>query len=234
MFMTSPNPPKIKILPHVDQHVFQGFHFFEGTARAKRHAGQWAVRDRNRQPGSVPQHQIEIAEQRAASSQHDPLVDDVGGEFGGGMFERYLDSFDDRTNRFGETLRDLTLADHDFLRHPVHQVASLDLHHAPLAVFRHAGGPYLLLDPLGAAFANEEIMVAPDIGDDRLIHLTSSDPYRSAIDNAAEGQHRNLGRSAPDIDDHRTRRFGHRKTGADRGRHRFFDKKDPPGARAFS
>src|SRR5208282_6920122 len=99
-------------------------------------------------------------------------------------------------DRFGEALGDLKLADHDFLRHTVHQVASLDLHHAPLAVLRHAGGPYLLLDPFGAALADEEIMVAPNIGDDRLVHLVASDPNRSAINDAAEGQHRHLGRSA--------------------------------------
>src|ERR1700751_2188132 len=106
---------------------------------------------------------MEIAEERPAASQHDPLVDDVGGEFGGGMFKRHLDSFDDRTDRFGKALGDLTLADHDFLWHPVHQVPSFDLHHAPLAVLRHACRPDLLLDPFGATLADEEIMVASDI-----------------------------------------------------------------------
>ena len=32
-----------------------------------------------RQPRSVPQYHIEIAEQRATTGQHDSLVDDVGG-----------------------------------------------------------------------------------------------------------------------------------------------------------
>src|SRR5260370_15876871 len=133
----------------------------------------------------MPQHQVEIAEQRAAAGQHAPLVDDVGGEFRGRVLERYLDGLDDRADRFGQALGNLTLADHDFLWHAVHQVAPPDLHHAALTVLRHAGRTDLLLDPLGAALADEEITVAAGLGDDRFIHLVPSDPHRAAITNAA-------------------------------------------------
>src|SRR5436190_5179267 len=125
----------------------------------------------------MPQHQVKIAEQRAAASQHDPLIDDVGGELGSGVLERHLDRLDNRAYRFGEAFGDLALTDHDFFGHSVHQVAPLDLHYAPLAVLGHAGGTYLLLDPLGAALADEEIMVAADIGDDRLVHLVAAHPH---------------------------------------------------------
>src|SRR5258707_12289015 len=110
----------------------------------------------------MPQHQVKIAEQRAAAGQHDPLIDDIGGEFRSGVLERHLDRLDNRAHRFGEAFGDLALTDHDFLGHPVHQVAPLDLHYAPLALLGHAGGTYLLLDPLGAALATEEIIVPPD------------------------------------------------------------------------
>src|SRR5262249_59037412 len=96
----------------------------------------------------------------------------------GGMFERHLDSFDNRTNRFGKALGDLTLADHNLFGHSVHQVAPFDLHHAALPVVRHASGPDLFFDPLSAAFANEKIMVASDVGDDRLIHFIASNSHR--------------------------------------------------------
>src|ERR1700730_16431340 len=115
----------------------------------------------------MPQHQVKIAEQRAAASQHDPLIDDIGGEFGSGVLQRYLDRLDDRADRFGEAFGDLGLTHHEFFGLPVHQVAPLDLHSAPLAVLGHAGGTYLLLDSLGAALANEEIMVAAGVADDR-------------------------------------------------------------------
>ena len=66
-------------------------------------------------------------------------------------------------------------------------------------------------------------MVAADIGDDRLVHLVAAHPHRAAIDDAAERQHRDLGRAAADIDDHRAGRLGHRQPGADRCRHRLLD-----------
>src|SRR5205814_7450934 len=120
-------------------------------------------------------------------------------------------------------LGNLTLADHDLLWHAVHQVAPPDLHHAALTVLRHAGRTDLLLDPLGAALADEEIMVAADIGNDRLIHLIAPDPNRSAINDAAERQHRHLGGPTSDIDDHSSRPLGHRTTGTHRRRHRLLD-----------
>jgi hypothetical protein len=43
-----------------------------------------------------------------------------------------LDALDDRADRFGQRFGDLRLADADFLRHAVHQVAALDLHHQRL------------------------------------------------------------------------------------------------------
>src|SRR5207253_10553728 len=172
--------------------------------------------------------QVKIAEQRAAASQHDPLIDDVGGELGSGVLERNLDRLDNRAYRFGEAFGDLALTDHDFFGHPVHQVAPLDLHYPPLAVLGHTGGTDVLLDPLSAALANEEIMVAADIGDDCFVHLVAPDPHRAAIDDAAQGEHRYLRRSTSDINDHRSCGLGHRKAGTDRCGHWLLDQEDPP------
>ena len=105
----------------------------------------------------MPDHQVQIGEQRAPAGQHDALVDDIGGELGGGVLERDLDRLDDRAHRLGEAFGDLPFADHDLLRHAVHQVAPLDLHDPALAVLRHAGGTDLLLDPLGAALADRRL-----------------------------------------------------------------------------
>src|SRR6202023_4189057 len=121
---------------------------------------------------------------------------------------------------FGQALGDLTLADHDLLLHAVHHVAPPYLHHAALTVLGHAGGTDLFLDPLGAALTDEEVMVAADIGNDRLVHLVAPDANRSAIDDAAKRQHRHLGRPASDIHGHPAGRLGHRKTGTDRSPHR--------------
>jgi len=87
-----------------------------------------------------------------------------------------FDGLDDRADRFGQALGNLTLADHDFRGHAVHQVAPPDLHHAALTVLRHTGGTDLFLDQLCAVLTDEEVMVAAHIGNDRLVHLVASDP----------------------------------------------------------
>src|SRR5580704_5541976 len=149
------------------------------------------------------------------------------------MLERNLDGLDDRAHRFGEAFGDLPFADHNFLRHAVHQVAPLYLHDPPLPVLRHAGGTDFRLDALGAALADQEIVVTPDISDDRLVHLVAAHPNRPAVDDAAEREHRDLRGAAADIDDHRAARLRHRQTSADRCRHWLLDQKYPPGAGAF-
>src|SRR6266567_1823219 len=149
------------------------------------------------------------------------------------MLECDLDRLDDRADRLGKALRDLPLADHDLLGNAVHQVAALDFHHPALAVLGHAGRADLLLDPFGAALADQEIMVAPDISYDRLIHLVAADPHRPRIDDAAQGEDRHLGGAAADIDNHRPGRLGHRQSGADCRCHRLLDQKDPARAGAF-
>src|SRR5690242_1870153 len=116
----------------------------------------------------MPKDVVEIAQKSAAARQHDALVDDVGGELRRRVLERDLDRLDDGADRLGETLGDLPLADDDLLGHAVHQIAALDLHDAALAVLRHAGRADLLLDALGARLADQKIMVAADISDDRL------------------------------------------------------------------
>ena len=57
----------------------------------------------------MAQHEIQIAEQRAAAGQHDALVDDVGGQFRRGVLQRDLDRLDDRADRFGQAFGDLAL-----------------------------------------------------------------------------------------------------------------------------
>jgi hypothetical protein len=112
---------------------------------AERDAGQRLVGDGDRQAGGVAQHEVEIAEQRAAAGEHDALVDDVGGQFRRGVLERDLDRLDDGADRLGQALGDLPLADDELLGHAVHQVAALDLHGHPVAVLGRQAEPISFL-----------------------------------------------------------------------------------------
>ncbi|MES2090283.1 MAG: Clp protease N-terminal domain-containing protein [Pseudomonadota bacterium] len=57
---------------------------------------------------------------------------------------------------------------------------------AAFAVFGSAGGADFLLDFFGGGFADEQVGVAADVGDDRLVHLVAADAHRARIDDAAE------------------------------------------------
>ena len=90
----------------------------------------------------------------------------------------------------------------------------------------HHGDAVVLLDALGGAFADQQVVVAADIADDRLVHLVAADAHRSGIGQPAQREDRDFGRAAADIDDHRTDWLGHRHVGADSGRHRLQDQED--------
>src|SRR6185369_11938144 len=120
-------------------------------------------------------------------------------------------------------LGNLPLVDRNFLGNAVHQVAALDVDRLADAVHGRLGDPDFLLDPLRGRFADQEVVVAADVGADRFIHLVPADAHGSRVSEAAKRQDRDLGRPAADIDDHRPDRLGHRHVGADRSRHRLFD-----------
>jgi adenylate cyclase len=50
------------------------------------------------------------------------------------------------------------------------------------------GGADFLLDALRAALADQQIVVAADVADDRFIHLVAADADRAGIDDAAQRQ----------------------------------------------
>ena len=100
----------------------------------------------------------------------------------------------------------------------------------PLPSAGGAAEPISFLMRSDAGFADQQILVAADIGDDRLVHLVAADAHAARIDDAAQRQHRHFGGAAADIHHHRAGGFGDRKAGADRRRHRLLDQKDAAGA----
>src|SRR3546814_17867726 len=82
----------------------------------------------------------------------------------------------------------------DLLQHAVHQVTPLDLHGAALAVLRRAGRADFLLDALGRAFTDQEVMVAADVGDDRPVLLAAPDAHRDRVHDAARSTERRVGK----------------------------------------
>ena len=61
------------------------------------------------------------------------------------------------------------------------------------------------LDVLGAALAEQQGVLALDVGDERLVDLVAADAHGAGGDDAAEADDGDVGRAAADVDDHRRR-----------------------------
>jgi hypothetical protein len=79
---------------------------------------------------------------------------------------------------------------------------------------------------LGRGFANQKVVVTPDVGADCFVHLVAADPDRGGVGKTAKRQYRDFGRAAADVDDHGSDWLGDRHVGADRGGHWLLDEID--------
>jgi hypothetical protein len=114
------------------------------------------------------------------------------------------------------------------LRDAGDEVAALDLHRHDGA--GRGGGADLDLDALGGALADQQVVLALDVLDDRLVELVAADADRLAGDDAGERDHGDLGGAAADVDDHVAAGLGDRQAGADRRGHRLLDEEHLAGA----
>ena len=72
----------------------------------------------------------------------------------------------------------MTLIDRDFLGDAVDEIAALDMNRLADAVGGWLGDANFFLDPFCGGFADQQIMVAADVGHDRFVHLVTADPNR--------------------------------------------------------
>ena len=196
----------------------------EHLAGAHHDRRQRIVGDRHRKTRLLAQALVEVLEQGTASGEDDAAIDDVGRELGRRLLERDADRFDDRRHRLGQRLADLLVGDHDRLRNAFDEIAALDLH-GDLLVERERRAE-LDLHLLGGALADEQVVLALDVLDDRFVHLVAGDPDRTRVDDAGHRDHGDVRRPAADVEDHVAGRLGDRQPRADRGHHRLLDEED--------
>src|SRR5436190_10605109 len=164
---------------------------------------------------------LEPDELRAATSDDDALLHDVRRELRWCLVERDFHCIDDRGGGFLDRFADLHRGDDDRLRESAHEVAAayfgVDL------FLERPRARELHLHFFCGAFAERKRVLALHEVDDRFVELVTADAARLADDDAAERDHRDLGRAAADVDDHVPGGFVHRQARADRRRHRFLD-----------
>src|SRR5581483_10380023 len=138
--------------------------------------------------------------------------------------QRLLHRLHDAGQRLLQRVEDFVGVHREVARHARGQVSpdDVDLLHF-VARERRAD---LDLDALGGGFADEHVVLTADVRDDRLVELVAADAHRLGVDDAAERDDRDFGRTAADVEDHRAARLGDRDAGAHRGGDRLFDHVD--------
>src|SRR5215472_14701531 len=213
-----------------DRYLPQEVHVGEHGAGAQGNRRQRVFRVGNGQPRLLGEPAVEVTQQRSAPRDDDALVHDVRRKLGGRALESDADGLDDRGHHLRKGLSHLLVGQLQRLRHALDEVAALDLHRERLV--ERVRGSDLDLDLLSRPLADEEVVLALEVLDERLVHLVRCGADRAAVDDAGERNDRDVGRSTADVHDHVAGRLRDGQPGSDRGRHRLLDNEDfrRPGA----
>src|SRR5690606_9039623 len=158
-----------------------------------------------------------------ASGRDDAAVDHVAHQLGRCLLEDAPHAVGDLLDRLLERLDDVLRADRDALRQAVDEVAAAHLDLDVVVGVAHHGSADLGLDRLGRAVADEQVLLLSDVTDYRLVELVARDAQALRDDDPAEADDGDVGRAAPDVDDHAAGRLGDLHAGADRRRQRLLD-----------
>ena len=128
-----------------------------------------------------------------------------------------------------DRLADLVGGDLDRARQAGQQVAPAQ-RDALLVVVARVGRADGDLDVLGRALAEQQVVLAPGVGDDVLVELVAADAQAATDDDAAEADDRDLRRAAADVDDQAAGWLADGQARTDRRGHGLLD--EPRPARA--
>ena len=99
-----------------------------------------------------------------------------------------------------------------------------------LVVLAGIGGANRDLDVLCRALAEQQVVLAPTVGNDVLVELVAADAQAAAHDDSAERDDSDFRRPAADVDDQAAGWLADRQAGADRRGHGLLDQAGPARA----
>src|SRR5262245_5462348 len=207
-----------------DRNLPQEIHVRQHRPGAEHDRSERIFRVRNGKTGFFSKAPVQVAQQRASSRDDDALVHDVGRELRRRALEGHADALDDCGHDLRKRVSHFLVGQDEGLRDPLDEIPPLDLHRHRL-VERMSGADFHL-HLLGGPLPDEQVVLAFDVLNDRLVHLVRGDPDRSAVNDAGERDDRDVGRASADVHDHVAGRLRDRKPGSDRRRHRLLDDED--------
>ena len=152
-------------------------------------------------PSSWDRALVETADECATSGERDATVDDVAGQLGRADVEDGAHELDDLDERGLDGPAHLGRADRHGLGQARDEVAAA--HPLGELLAQREGGAGADLEVLGAALAEEQGVLALDVGHEGLVDLVPADPHGARGDDAAQADDRDVGGAPADVDDHR-------------------------------
>ncbi len=148
--------------------------------------------------------------QLCATAGHDhALVHDVRSQFGRGLLQHAANRADDCIERFADRLGDFVAANLDSAGQARYLIAASHLHSQFLLQWQ--GRADLHLDVLGGAFADHQVVLALDVGGNRLVQLVAAHTNAVADYDAVERDDRYLSGAAADVNDQVAAAIGDRQ-----------------------
>jgi hypothetical protein len=197
----------------------QAFHLFQRDAAASYHTGQRVFGHQHRQAGFFGQQTVQVTQQGATAGEHHAAVGNVGTQFGWRLFQCVFNSRDDVVDGVGQRFQNFIAGNGKTAWHALRQVAPAHFHLSDFTPRESRAN--ILLDSFCRGFPNQHAVVTADVVDDGIVKTVTPYAHAALVNHAAKRNHADLGGSATNVDDHRSRCFGHGQTCTDGRCHGF-------------
>src|SRR5690606_26770683 len=168
-------------------------------------------------------HLDQITTQSASTGNYNVAISNARGQLWRRLLQRTLDRLNDGCQRLLQRFEHFVGVEGKAARYTFGQVATTHIYFAYI-IARESGADFLL-DALSGGLTDQAAVVAAHIGDDGLVKAIATNTHRLCVDHTIEGDQRDFGGAATDIDHHRTTGLIHRQASTDSGGHGFFNQK---------
>src|SRR3989338_1065986 len=175
------------------------------VAQAADHGGQGLRHDLGVHGGLLLDELVQAAQQGAAAGDLYSLLQHVAGQFRRGAFNDLVHGIQDGPQGLGEGGAHVVVLDEHLARQASHEIAAADRYLE--AVLERQGGADGDLRKLGGWFADSQLELLAHEANDVLIEAVAGDLQRPRDDNAAHGDHGDIGRAAAYVHDEVGRRL---------------------------
>src|SRR3954468_2402135 len=206
-------------------------HQLENAPSAACDAGERVIRYDDGQAGLFREQLVYVAQQCAATGEHDATFRNVGSKLGRSLLQRLLHGADDALQGFLQRFQNFVAVQGEAARYAFGKIASL--HRQLTHLLTGIGRADFDLDALSRRLTDQDAVVPADVVHDRFVEAIATDARGVGIYDAVQGEDRDFRGTAADIQYHGPTRFVNGQSGTDGRRHRLADNRHVAGTGTF-